>query len=57
MKLNIEFRQSSGWIEGFKKCSGLVYKTVSGEANSRNLGELETWEDTIHGQIFCERHL
>jgi hypothetical protein len=33
-KLNIDFRTSSGWIDMFKKCSGLVYRKVCGKANS-----------------------
>jgi hypothetical protein len=35
-KLNIDFRPSNGWIDRFKKCSGLVYRKVCGEANSVN---------------------
>jgi hypothetical protein len=40
MKLNIDFRPSSGWIDRFKKCSGLVYRKVCGEANSVNPKEV-----------------
>jgi hypothetical protein len=40
MTLNIDFRPSNGWIDRFKKCSGLVYRKVCGEANSINPEEV-----------------
>jgi hypothetical protein len=45
-KLNIDFRPSSDWIDRFKKCSGLVYRKVCGEANSVNPEEMVAWKDT-----------
>jgi hypothetical protein len=45
-KLNIDFRPSSGWIDGFKKPSGLGYRKVCSEANSVNPEEVVAWEDT-----------
>lgn len=47
MKLNIEFRPSRGWIDRFKKRSGIVYKKVSGEANSANPEEMGAWKCRI----------
>jgi hypothetical protein len=44
--LNIDFRPSSGWIDRFKKRSGLVYRKVCGEANSVNPDEVVAWKDT-----------
>jgi hypothetical protein len=44
-KLNIDFRPSSGWVDRFKKCSGLVYREVCGEANSVNPEEVVAWKD------------
>jgi hypothetical protein len=47
MKLDMEFRPSNGWIDRFKKHSGLVYKNVCGEANSVNPKEVVHWKNTI----------
>jgi len=47
MKLNIEFRPSKGWIDRFKKRSGIVYRKFSGEANSANPEEVEAWKGRI----------
>jgi hypothetical protein len=44
-KLNIDFRPSNGWIDRFKKRSGLVYRKVCGEANSINPEEVVAWKD------------
>jgi hypothetical protein len=46
MKLNIDFRPSSGWIDRFKKCSGPMYRKVCGEVNSVNPEEVVAWKDT-----------
>jgi hypothetical protein len=46
-KLNIEFKPSNGWIDRFKKHSGLVYRKVCGEANSVNPEGVVAWKDTI----------
>jgi hypothetical protein len=46
MKLNTDFRPSSGWIERFKKRSGFVYRKVCGEANSVNPEAVVAWKDT-----------
>jgi hypothetical protein len=45
--LSIDFRPSSGWIDRFKKRSGLVYRKVSGEANSVNPEEVVAWKDNL----------
>jgi hypothetical protein len=45
-KLNIEFKPSNGWIDRFKKCSGLVYRKVCGETNSVNPEEVVASKDT-----------
>jgi hypothetical protein len=49
MKLYTEFRPPSGWIDRFKKQSGLVYRKVCGEANSVNPEEVVAWKT----QLFC----
>jgi hypothetical protein len=46
MKLNIDFRPSNGWIDRFKKCSGLVNRKVCNEANSVNPEEAVASKDT-----------
>jgi hypothetical protein len=45
-KLNTDFRPPNGWIDGFKKRSGLVYRKVCGEANSVNPEAMVAWKDT-----------
>jgi hypothetical protein len=45
--LNIDFRPSSGWIDGLKKLSGLVYRKVCGEANSVNPEEVAGKDTTL----------
>jgi hypothetical protein len=47
MKLGIEFTPSSGWIDWFKKRSGLVYRKICGEANSVNPKEVVPWKNTV----------
>jgi hypothetical protein len=42
--LKVEFNLSNGWINRFRKRTGLVLRTVSGESHSVNLTEAEVWK-------------
>jgi hypothetical protein len=53
-KLNIDFRPSNGWIDMFKKCSGLVYTKVCDEANSVNPEEVVARKDTTHLHLMAK---
>jgi hypothetical protein len=53
-KLNIDFRPSNGWIDRFKKWSGLVYRKIHGEANSVNPEEVVAWKDTTLLQLMAK---
>jgi hypothetical protein len=43
-QLNVEFNSSNGWIDRFRKRTGLVLRTVSGESQSVNPTEAEVWK-------------
>jgi len=46
--LNIDkFTGSGGWIERFKKRSGIVYRQICGEAESINNADIAAWNENI----------
>ena len=49
---NTDFKASEGWLSSFKKRHSIVFKSIQGEENDVNVGDLQNWQkDILHKQI------
>jgi hypothetical protein len=56
IKLNIDLKDSNGWIDRFGKCAGLSYKTMSMEARSKALLR-SRWMLEIGSATSCNKRI